>query len=228
MDYKASILLFDEDINTSSLLSEYMRGREFQVVVIDRDDEIAQAVLSGKYDCLIMTVEGSRKNKKMALRSIREAGNLTPIITLGNLTDREEIISLYQQGADDYVARPFSMEILLCKVQAMVNRFRGRNEKRKRVYDLGGKQFDSVKMTIGGVKISTRESELLELLCAHANELVDKHVILRSLWQSDTYFAARSLAVYINHVRAFLQDTDCRILAVHGKGYKLINDNANS
>jgi len=95
------------------------------------------------------------------------------------------------------------------------------------LYILGGYSFD-VKIQLLtykdlSIKLTTKESELLELLCCHRNEILERNYALRTIWIDDNYFNARSMDVYISRLRKYLKkDTNIRILNIHGKGYKLI------
>ena len=91
------------------------------------------------------------------------------------------------------------------------------------MFDLNGHVFDALHQTFDGTHMSSRESELLLMLCRHEGELVDKHKILSAIWKEDNAFTARSMGVYINHLRNFLKPAKYEISAVRYKGYKLVN-----
>ena len=126
-------------------------------------------------------------------------------------------------GCDDYVTKPFSMDILICKTEAILRRSRATDALQTVQFNLNGRRYDSVRQTLGDKKLSTRENDLLLLLCQNKGKMVDRNRILTSIWGSDTYFNSRSLSVYINHLRNYLgKDSEVKILSVHGKGYKLV------
>ena len=80
-----------------------------------------------------------------------------------------------------------------------------------------------MRQLLGERHLSSRENDLLKILCQNMNELVDRNRILMTIWGADTYFNARSLSVYINHLRKYLGEaTPVRIMSVHSKGYKLV------
>ena len=92
---------------------------------------------------------------------------------------------------------------------------------------IGKFTFDAKKqiLSIGekSTKLTTKESELLNLLCAHQNEILQRDFALKSIWIDDNYFNARSMDVYITKLRKHLKDDDSvEIINIHGKGYKLI------
>jgi DNA-binding response OmpR family regulator len=160
------------------------------------------------------------------LKLIRQKHDRLPILILSAKTDRDDIIRAYELGCDDYVTKPFSMDILICKIEAIMRRSRKYMESNQSEWLLGNLLYDSVRQQLGDQHLSTRENELLKMLCQNLNNLVDRNRILMSIWGEDTYFNARSLSVYINHLRNYLgEDNPMRIMSVHGKGYKLVQMN---
>ena len=105
-----------------------------------------------------------------------------------------------------------------------MRRFRLINESEQTEWQLGELAFDSVRQQLGDLHLSSRENDLLKMLCQNMGQLVDRNRILMSIWGADTYFNARSLSVYINHLRKYLgEGSPIRIMSVHGKGYKLVS-----
>ena len=158
------------------------------------------------------------------IKSIRHLSPSLPLIVLTTRTDREDQMRAFQLGCDDYQFKPFSMDILICRIEAILRRIRAFEESKQRVFDLNGHCFDSLHQTFDGAHMSARESDLLLMLCRHEGEIVDKHKILSALWKEDNAFTARSLGVYINHLRRFLTPAGYRIVAARYKGYKLIDN----
>ena len=119
------------------------------------------------------------------------------------------------------------MEELTFRIEAILRRVRGKRNKESSVYKIGRFTFDTQKqiLSIGEkqTKLTTKESELLGLLCAHANEILQRDFALKTIWIDDNYFNARSMDVYITKLRKHLkEDPSIEIINIHGKGYKLI------
>ena len=100
--------------------------------------------------------------------------------------------------------------------------------KRQTVYQIGKYTFDTQKQTLIAddktQKLTTKECELLSLLCQHMNEILERNFALKSIWIDDNYFNARSMDVYITKLRKLLKDDPTvEIINIHGKGYKLIS-----
>ena len=160
-------------------------------------------------------------------QEIRQSNVDVPIIFLTAKQLKEDILEGFKIGADDYITKPFSMEELVFRVEAILRRVRGKKNKDTSVYKLGNFTFATQKqlLQIGEkqTKLTTKENELLALLCSHANEILQRDFALKTIWIDDNYFNARSMDVYITKLRKHLKDDpQIEIINIHGKGYKLI------
>ena len=134
---------------------------------------------------------------------------------------------------NDYITKPFSMEELTFRIEAILRRVRGKKNKESNIYKIGKFTFDTQKQILSSegkqTKLTTKESELLGLLCAHANEILQRDFALKTIWIDDNYFNARSMDVYITKLRKHLKEDDSiEIINIHGKGYKLITPEVES
>ena len=219
-----NILLVEDDASLSTVLADYLRSKGYTVETASNGKEAWELILVKHYDLVISDIMMPKMNGFELLKLLRAQHITLPIIMLSAKTDRDDIMLAYELGCDDYVTKPFSMDILICKVEAVLRRFRMTNESKQTEWQLGELVFDSVRQLLGNQHLSSRENDLLKMLCQNMNNLVDRNRILMSIWGADTYFNARSLSVYVNHLRNYLgEDTPIRIMSVHGKGYKLVN-----
>lgn len=223
---QTNILLVEDDINLSTVLADYLRSKGYVVEQANNGAEAWDLILIKDYDLIISDIMMPKMNGYELLKLIRQKHDRLPILILSAKTDRDDIIRAYELGCDDYVTKPFSMDILICKIEAIMRRSRKYMESNQSEWLLGNLLYDSVRQQLGDKHLSTRENELLKMLCQNLNNLVDRNRILMSIWGEDTYFNARSLSVYINHLRNYLgEDNPMRIMSVHGKGYKLVQMN---
>lgn len=223
---QTNILLVEDDINLSTVLADYLRSKNYIVEQATNGSEAWDLILIKDYDLIISDIMMPQMNGYELLKLVRQKHDRLPIIMLSAKTDRDDIIRAYELGCDDYITKPFSMDILICKIEAIMRRSRKYIESNLLEWSLGDKHFDSVRQVLGDKHLSTRENELLKLLCQNMNHVVDRNRILVSIWGEDTYFNARSLSVYINHLRNYLgQNNPMRIMSVHGKGYKIVQMN---
>ncbi len=216
------VLIIDGDISLSTVLSDYLESRGYRSRAVSTGKEGLDLFISEHWDIVLMELQGIGMNGYELLKNIRHKSAVIPLIVLTTRTDREDQMRAFQLGCDDYQTKPFSMEILICRIEAILRRVRAAEEKKQKVFEMNGKTFDSVHQTFDGKHMSSRESDLLLMLCRNEGELVDRHKILSALWKEDNAFTARSLGVYINHLRGFLRPAGYEILAVRYKGYKLV------
>ena len=227
MEDKLRILLCEDDENLGMLLREYLQAKNYSADLYPDGDAGFKAFVKNKYDLCILDVMMPKKDGFTLAQEIRQSNADIPIIFLTAKTLKEDILEGFKIGADDYITKPFSMEELTFRIEAIFRRVRGKRSKERNVYQIGKFVFDTQKqlLTIGeeNIKLTTKESELLALLCAHTNEILQRDFALKTIWIDDNYFNARSMDVYITKLRKHLRaDPSVEIINIHGKGYKLI------
>ena len=186
-----------------------------------------RAFTKDKFDICVLDVMMPKKDGITLAKDIRNLNSDVPIIFLTAKSMKEDILEGFKAGADDYLSKPFSMEELLYRMEAIMRRVRGKKNKDATVYKLGQFTFDTKKQTLSlngeDVKLTTKENELLSLLAANANSILERNYALKTIWIDDNYFNARSMDVYITKLRKHLRpDPTVGIINIHGKGYKLI------
>ena len=230
MEETIKILLCEDDENLGMLLREYLQAKGYSTVLCPDGEQGFKEFTKNKYDIAVLDVMMPKKDGFTLAQDIRQANADLPIIFLTAKTLKEDILEGFKIGADDYITKPFSMEELVFRVEAILRRVRGKKTKESTLYHIGKFVFDTQKqlLTIGDqqTKLATKENELLALLCSHANEILQRDFALKTIWIDDNYFNARSMDVYITKLRKHLKDDDqIEIINIHGKGYKLIVPN---
>lgn len=226
MEKTPCILVVNSDVSLLTLIANALKKENCQVEKITHDQEALNRIMASHFDLVILDTDMGSLCAADILRTMREANRTTPVVILSARSAEEDILAGYTAGCDAYVTKPFSMDILMAVVQAILRRMSLHDEQQQTQYQVGHLLFDTVHQKLGDAKLSSRESELLHLLCRHKAQLVERSLILKALWSTDDFFASRSLSVYINHLRAHLrQDPSIQIMAVHGRGYKLVENN---
>ena len=227
MDDNLKILLCEDDENLGMLLREYLQAKGYSAELCPDGEAGYRAFMKTKFDICVLDVMMPKKDGFTLAQEIRQANAEIPIIFLTAKTLKEDILEGFKIGADDYITKPFSMEELVLRIEAILRRVKGKKGKEITMYKIGKFTFDTQKQVLmvddKVTKLTTKESELLNLLCAHVNEILERNFALKTIWIDDNYFNARSMDVYITKLRKHLKpDPSIEIINIHGKGYKLI------
>ena len=227
MEEKLNILLCEDDENLGMLLREYLQAKGYNAELCPDGEAGYKAFIKNKYDICVFDVMMPKKDGFTLAKEVRAINSDIPIMFLTAKNLKDDLFEGFKIGADDYITKPFSMEELTLRMEAILRRVHGKKNREVTVYQIGKFNFDAKKqiLSIGdkSTKLTTKESELLNLLCAHQNEILQRDFALKSIWIDDNYFNARSMDVYITKLRKHLKDDDSvEIINIHGKGYKLI------
>lgn len=220
----ARILIIDSDVTLSTVLSDYLASRGYKTQRVSDGKAGMDLLRSGHWDALLMELQGVGMNGYDLIKEVRHLLPQIPLIVLTTRSEREDQMRAFQLGCDDYQTKPFSMDILICRIEAVLRRAREHEENKQRIFDLNGHVFNATHQTFDGIHLSSRASDLLLMLCRNEGEVVDRHRILAALWKEDNAFTSRSLGVFINHLRRFLTPAGYEIIAVRYKGYKLVKN----
>lgn len=232
MGTKENVLLVEDDPNLGSLLNEYLKVKGFQVDHAEDGQEGFDQFRKRTYDFIILDVMMPKKDGFTLAREIRSINPRVPILFLTAKTMKEDTLHGFKVGADDYMTKPFSMEELLARMQAIMSRSKGgANQEYQGAHDLGKFSFDPHKQMLSAPdeehKLTTKESQLLHLLSKKRNEILSRSAALNMVWGDDTYHNGRSMDVYITKLRKHLKsDEGLEIINVHGQGFKLLVKNS--
>jgi len=222
------ILLAEDDENLGTLLREYLIAKGFKTDLFVNGELALAGFKKNKYDICILDVMMPKMDGFALAREIKKINSAMPYIFLTAKSLKEDVIEGFSVGADDYITKPFSMEELMFRIKAILRRMSTNNSSEtNETYQIGEYIFDSQKQLLEHnkkqLKLTTKESELLKLLCNNKNNVLERNFALKTIWQEDSYFNARSMDVYITKLRKYLKDdSSIQILNIHGKGYKLI------
>lgn len=227
MEKKMRVILSEDDENLGSLLREYLIAKGYDTDLYPDGEAAYKGFQKNQYDLCIFDVMMPKKDGFTLAKDIRVINSEIPIIFLTAKNMKEDVIEGFRLGADDYMTKPFSMEELIFRIEAILRRTLGEADNTQVVFKLGRFTFDARKQTLAdaneSTKLTTKESELLRLLCVNANKVLERNYALKTIWVDDNYFNARSMDVYITKLRKHLREEEgIEIINIHGKGYKLI------
>lgn len=228
---KAKILLAEDDKNLGNILRTYLEAKGFQVKLYINGQEALDGFSKESFDFCVVDVMMPVKDGFTLVKDIRKVDTQIPVLFLTAKSLEEDKLKGFQSGGDDYLTKPFSMEELLARIEAIMRRTAKFNPAtgKQANYEIGQMVFDynHQTLTIKGAeqKLTSKESELLKLLWDHINQVVDRSFALNRIWQNDSYFNARSMDVYIAKLRKYLkEEPEIELINVHGIGFKLVSN----
>ena len=225
---KYRILLAEDDPNLGTILCEYLGVKGYATELFQNGDAALLAFEHAEYDLCILDVMMPRKDGFAVAQEIRKQNTEIPILFLTARNLLADKMQGFGLGGDDYLTKPFSMEELLLRIKALLRRRQGSAAAQAvSQFQLGKFSFDYVTRQLqwddGAKRLTSREAELLRLLCLNMNQVLKRQDALLSIWGDDSYFNARSMDVFITKLRKYLKaDPALEIMNVHGMGYKLI------
>jgi two-component system OmpR family response regulator len=225
---KVKLLLVEDDPNLGTILNEYLEAKGFDTTLCKNGEEGYEAFTKDQYRICVFDVMMPIKDGFTLAKEIRRINQEVPIVFLTAKSMKEDTITGFNLGADDYIKKPFSMEELMLRLKAILRRTEGQHaESQKEEYEIGSfafnKQTQILKSNVSEKKLTSKENDLLFLLCQNMNNVLDRTYALKKVWGDDSYFNSRSMDVYITKLRKYLREDDAiEIINVHGKGFKLL------
>jgi len=220
------IFLVEDDLSFGSVLKSYLEINDYLVDWIDDGKYAMDHFRKGVFNICILDIMLPHVDGFTIAKEIRQINYEIPIVFLTAKKLKEDVLTGYGVGGDDYITKPFDTEILLAKIRAILAR-RDFQEGTRDIYEIGKFIFNSKlrTLTLGDdeKKLSPKEGQLLELLVINQNSLISREMALKKIWGTDDYFTARSMDVYITKLRKFLsEDPGLVIKNIHGSGFQLI------
>ena len=221
-----NLLLAEDDPALGFVLKDSLEAEGY-AVAWQTDGEAAWAAFrDSPPDLCLLDVMLPRLDGFALAERIRTTGSDVPIVFLTAKSLKEDRLKGFRLGGDDYLTKPFSIEELVLRIEAIQRRVNGGAVKNGGGVSLGNYVFDAknLKLTgpVGSTDLTQREADLLALLLRHRNEVVPREQILVQLWGKSDYFLGRSLDVFVSRLRKYLAaDPTLRVVNVHGVGFRL-------
>lgn len=223
---KIRILLAEDDANFGTIFKGYLINKGYPTTLCPNGEEALNTFQTQEFDLCLIDVMMPVMDGYTLAKEIKKINKATPIIFLTAKNQQENILEGFKVGADDYITKPFSMDELLMRIHAVYSRYELANTQ-PTTFQIGSFSFDSPRHTLlkdgKTIKLTSKESDLLLLLCENLGNTLERSKALKTIWEEDTYFNARSMDVYITKLRKYLaDDPNVQLLNVHGVGFKLV------
>lgn len=222
----AHILIVEDDQNMSYLLRNNLEQEGYSVHCSYNGSDGWKAFNEQHFDLCVLDVMLPKQDGFTVAAMIRKKSNI-PLLFLTARTLKDDIYRGFELGADDYITKPFTARELMLRIHAILRRSGGLPDASRHIHHIGNLQFDhmtrEIKSNDAIKKLSTKENEVLRLLCESRNMVLSRNRILTEVWGSDDYFVSKSLDVYITRLRKLLSgDPRIAILNYHSIGYKMV------
>ncbi len=223
------ILIVEDDLNLGQILKEYLELKGYETDLCRDGEQGVESFKNQQYDLCILDIMMPKKDGFSVAKDIRTLDKKTPFIFLTAKNLKEDTIEGFKVGADDYITKPFSMEELLLRLEAIIRRTNGRDVQQvHKTFEFSDftLYYDQQRLIhpVKEYKLTSKEADLLLLLVQNMNEVLERSVALKMIWRDDSYFNARSMDVYIAKLRKYLKiDDSVKIITIHGQGFKLVN-----
>jgi len=226
----SKILLVEDELSLAMVIQDNLRSKGYDVIHASNGDEGLKQFFAQSPDLVILDVMMPKINGFRVAQTIRNTDRLTPILFLTAKVQVKDLVKGFESGGNDYIRKPFGIEELLIRMKVLLsgtNLLEHFDENEEINFDLGMFNFDSRRMELNcsGIKkkLTTREADLLKLLCQNESQILTKESILLKIWGDDSFFNSRSLDVFISKLRKHLQqDPAINIVNIRGVGYKLL------
>lgn len=220
------ILFAEDDVNLGKVLTTYMTKKGYTIEHATNGEVAYEMFCKGTYDICLIDVMMPLMDGFTLAQEIRKLDKKIPIIFLTAKNLQEDMIKGLTIGGDDYITKPFPIEVLVARIQALLRRT-APQEKEEDTIQLGKIVFDKNRQTLNingeEVKITTRECALLLMLIEKKNEVLERGYALKKIWGDDSYYNARNMDVYITKLRKYFKsEPKIQIINIHGVGFKFV------
>jgi DNA-binding response OmpR family regulator len=224
---KVKLLLVEDDTNLGFVIKDQLNNEGYQVQLCVNGAEALNTFNNSTFDLCIFDVMMPKIDGFTLAKEIRKQNSQIPILFLSARSMVEDKIEGFKVGGDDYLTKPFSMEELQMRINALLKRVNIKgNDTKSTTLKIGDYIFDYENFTLYhpnfNKTLTRKEAEILKILTAHINNVVEREIVLNAVWGQDDYFVGRSLDVFITKLRKYLsEDASIQIQNVHGVGFKL-------
>ncbi|WP_419700521.1 response regulator transcription factor [Mucilaginibacter sp. NFX135] len=226
---KIRLLLAEDELALAHIVRESLEENGFEVILCANGEQALQKYKNDNPDILVLDIMMPKMDGFEVAHRVRETDKITPIIFLTARSQPKDVVAGFESGANDYLKKPFAVEELVIRIKVLLsdNRLLRTSKPPGESHQIGSITFNPLKNTVQqGVNqwtLTSRESEILRLLCKNQQQILSRKNLLETIWGDDSFFNARSLDVFISKLRTHLKaDPNVQIITVRGHGYKLV------
>lgn len=224
---KTKILLVEDDTSMGFLVKDYLEMMGFKVTLLTQGNDVLPVFTQEIFHLCLFDVMLPQKDGFTLVTDIRRHDPQIPVIFLTAKNMREDRLKGFRLGADDYITKPFSIEELHLRIEAVLKRAYPHTpyDAEKLIIRFGNSIFDTGNQCLiiatERIDLTYREAKLLKVFCTHKNKLLERHFINQTVWEDEGIIVGRSVDVFISRLRKFLKnDPSVKISNIHSVGYR--------
>lgn len=230
MQTKATILFAEDDASLAFMVKDTLEDEGYKVVHCADGQTAIDSFDKSKFDLCLLDIMMPNKDGYTVAKKIRQQTDVLPIIFLSTKSQEEDRLKGYDTGADDYLAKPFSIPELLKKVEVFLRRTKKMHAENAEEFMIGEMIFSPTNLKISTpaetFSITQKEADLLRFLYEHRNNVVKREEVLLNVWGKDDFFLGRSMDVYMTKLRKYLKNDPHTVLeTIHGIGFRFTVQN---
>ena len=223
------VLIIEDEYSLADAISETLKKENFAVEIISDGEEGEYEALTNVYDIILLDVMLPNKNGFEILKVLRREKIETPIIMLTAKSEIYDKLNGLENGADDYITKPFHMKELVARIKVILKR-------NSKIEDINVLEFGNLKLNTKTGKMTSNENEitingkelkLLETLLLNRNQIINREILANKIWGYDSEAEYNNVEVYISFLRKKLKllKSKVKIKSVRGLGYKMEEEN---
>ena len=223
------ILVIEDEYSLADAISETLKKENFDVTIIQNGEDGEDEALTGIYDLILLDIMLPKKNGFEILNSIKSEKVDTPVIILTAKSEIYDKLNGLENGADDYITKPFHMKELVARIKVVLKRTA--NIEDTNCLEVGDLKLDlgkgEIKSGENKIAINGKELDLLEILMINKNQIVTREVLTDKIWGYDSDAEYNTIEVYVSFLRKKLKllNSNVKIKTVRGIGYKVEVEN---
>lgn len=223
------ILIIEDEYSLADAIAETLKKENFTPNIITNGEEGENEALSNVYDLILLDVMLPYKDGFEILQNLRKEKIETPVIMLTAKSEMSNKLNGLENGADDYITKPFHMRELIARIKVVLKR-------KINVEDTNILEYSDLKLDLGTGKMSSynteisingKELDLLEILLLNKNQIVNREMLANKIWGYNSETEYNNVEVYVSFLRRKLKllKSKVKIKAVRGIGYKMEEEN---
>lgn len=225
MTNKINLLLAEDEASLGIIIKESLESRNFCVTLCENGEFAFEEFRKSNFDALVLDIMMPKKDGFTLAEEIRQINKTIPILFLTAKSQTDDVIKGFKIGCNDYIKKPFSIEELIVRIISLTNNIQNKTNATR--FTIGSYEFETESQLLihkeKTVKLTNRETILLEFLVKNKGKTIERTLILNTFWGNEDFFSGRSMDVFITKLRKKLNlDPTVEIINSRGRGYKLI------